>query len=181
MKNILGENTTYQQLNEEASHIPVGSNNLQVLPFGNGAERMLNNKLIGTQFINIDLNLHNRAHLVRATQEGIAFAFRYGFDIMKENGMNAKVIKAGRANLFLSDVFVEAFVNTIGVPLELYKNDGSVGAALGAGIGSGAFANFEEAFENTEPIKTVEPTLNTYEAEYSKWLESLKSHLSKSK
>lgn len=181
MKNILGENTTYQQLNEEASHIPVGSNNLQVLPFGNGAERMLNNKLIGTQFINIDLNLHNRAHLVRATQEGIAFAFRYGFDIMKENGMNAKVIKAGRANLFLSDVFVEAFVNTIGVPLELYKNDGSVGAALGAGIGSGAFANFEEAFENTEPIKMVEPTLNTYEAEYSKWLESLKSHLSKSK
>jgi xylulokinase len=96
---------------------------------------MLNNQQVGVHFHHIDLNLHTQSHIFRAVQEGIACAFRYGLDIMRSNGMNPTVIRAGKANLFLSDLFAETFVNATGVPVELYKNDGSVGAALGAGIG----------------------------------------------
>ena len=98
---------------------------LRILPFGNGAERMLNNKPVGAHIQNIDLNIHTRRTCFRAVQEGIACAFRYGLDIMRENGMNPSVIRAGKANLFLSDLFTETFVNATGVPVELYKNDGS--------------------------------------------------------
>jgi xylulokinase len=139
-KNLFGS-SGYTQMNEQASKAPLGSDGLRILPFGNGAERMLNNKLVGVHFHNIDLNLHTPAHIFRAVQEGIACAFRYGVDIMRENGMNPNRIRAGKANLFLSDLFTETFVNVTGVPVELYKNDGSVGAALGAGIGAGIFAS----------------------------------------
>ena len=120
---------------------------------------MLNNKIIGAKFEGIDFNIHTRAHIFRAVQEGIAFAFRYGLDIMRENGMRPTLIRAGNANMFLSDLFTEAFVNATGVPVELYQNDGSAGAAIGAGIGSGIFASASEAFQGVKPIKCVEPTV----------------------
>jgi xylulokinase len=110
--------------------------------------------------------------------EGIACAFRYGLDIMRENGMNPSVIRAGRANLFLSDLFTEIFVNTTGVPVELYKNDGSVGAALGAGIGAGIFSSAAEAFSKMEKVKTIVPKGRQYEAVYEDWKGLLDKKLS---
>lgn len=170
-KNLFGSTLSYAQMNAEAQKVKVGAEGLYVLPFGNGAERMLNNKLVGVHFQNIDLNLHTQAHLFRAVQEGIAFSFRYGFDIMRSNGLNPNVIRAGRANLFLSDLFLEAFVNSTGVPVELYENDGSVGAALGSGIGAGTFSTPAEAFSNIKPLKLVEPTITApYETGYQEWL-----------
>ena len=168
-KNIFGANLGYSQMNELAATVPLGSAGIRILPFGNGAERMLNNKVIGAHFHNLDLNLHTQAHIFRAVQEGIACSFRYGLDIMRGNGMNPTVIRAGRTNMFLSDLFTEAFVNVTGVPVELYENDGSVGAALGAGIGSGIFKTPAEAFVQIKCIKTVSPTTNGYEAVYSEW------------
>ena len=169
-------------MNSLAQGIPVGSNGLQVLPFGNGAERMLNNKLPGAHLHNIDLNLHTQAHVIRAVQEGIACSFRYGLDIMRSNGMNPTVIRAGKANLFLSDVFAETFVNITGIPVELYKNDGSVGAALGAGIGAGIFSSPQEAFANMHPVQLIEST-NTAQIEpvYQGWKALLKTQLLNSK
>ena len=111
----------YSALNAAAAAIPPGSEGLTVLPFGNGAERIFGNRIIGAQLLDIDLNIHGPAHVYRAGQEGIAFAFRYGLDIMRENGMSPSVIRAGRANMFLSPVFREAFVNATGVPVELYN------------------------------------------------------------
>jgi xylulokinase len=168
-KTVFGADTTYQQMNNEAKNIKLGSDGLRILPFGNGAERMLNNKMVGVHFHNIDLNLHTRAHIFRAVQEGIAFAFRYGLDIMRGNGMNPSIIRAGKANLFLSDLFTEAFVNATGVPVELYQNDGSVGAALGAGIGSGIYTTPKEAFSNMKAIQLVEPKDKAYEEIYQEW------------
>jgi xylulokinase len=171
VKNLFGSTTTYQQMNAEGRHIAVGAEGLRILPFGNGAERMLNNRQVGVHFHNIDLNLHSRAHIFRAEQEGIAFAFRYGLDIMRSNGLNPRVIRAGKANLFLSDLFLEAFVNSTGVPVELYESDGSIGAALGAGIGLGIFASPQEAFINSKPIQFIEPTITEqYEPVYQEWL-----------
>ena len=135
---------------------------------------MLNNKQVGAHFQNLDFNIHTHAHLVRAAQEGIAFAFRYGFDIMKSNGIQPKVIRAGKANMFLSDVFTESFVNATNVPVELYNCDGSVGAATGAGIGAGIYASAKEAFQTFKPVKLIAPTKEKlYNELYEKWKAAL--------
>jgi len=174
IKNIAGVNTSYADLNNAASKINIGSDELYIIPFGNGAERMLNNKIVGTHLHNIDLNKHTTGHLYRAGQEGIAFAFRYGLDIMRENKMFPSIIRAGKANMFLSSVFTNAFVNVTNTPVELYNCDGSVGAALGAGIGAKIFSNPKEAFTKMQRLQTVEPDgKNAYEEHYEKWKELL--------
>ena len=160
----------YSALNAAAAAIGPGSEGLSVLPFGNGAERIFGNRIIGAQLLDIDLNIHGPAHVYRASQEGIAFAFRYGLDIMRENGMSPSVIRAGKANMFLSPVFREAFVNATGVPVELYNSDGSVGAALGAGIGAGIFPDGKAAFAGLKPLEWIAPSKGTkYEELYWRW------------
>jgi xylulokinase len=177
-KNLFGSAQSYGTMNAEAKKITIGAEGLRVLPFGNGAERMLDNRLVGVHFQNIDLNLHSQAHLFRGVQEGIAFAFRYGFDIMRSNGMSPSVIRAGKANLFLSELFLEAFVNSTGVPIELYGNDGSVGAALGSGIGAKTFSTPAEAFSNIKCLQVVEPTVTeSYEPVYQEWLNLLNKQI----
>ena len=139
---------------------------------------MLNNKLLGASIENINLNKHTTAHMYRAAQEGIAYAFRYGLDIMRDNNIEPKIIRAGKANMFLSDVFIDAFVNATNTPVELYDNDGSVGAALGAGIGAKIFNDENEAFKNMKCLKTIEPKgTNEYEAYYKKWKDILLNKL----
>ena len=177
-KNLFGSTLSYKEMNDLAAQAPAGADGLRILPFGNGAERMLGNKLIGVHFHHIDLNLHGQAHLFRAVQEGIACAFRYGLDIMRGNGMNPTVIRAGKANLFLSDLFTQAFVNVTGVPVELYQNDGSVGAALGAGIGAGIFKSAEEAFANIKCLQTISPSTDVYEPVYREWKGLLEQQIS---
>ena len=179
MKNIAG-GITYAGLNEAAGKVPVGAEGLIALPFGNGAERMLNNQIIGGHFNNLDFNIHTTGHMVRAVQEGIAFSFRYGLDIMRENGMNPAVIRAGKANLFLSDVFTKSFANTNNVAVEFYEGDGSFGAAIGAGIGAGIYPDAAAASKNRKPVGSVEPQqANRYEELYEQWKEVLKNQLNK--
>ena len=178
VKQLAGADLSYQSMNEQASSVNVGSEGLHILPFGNGAERIFNNKLIGAHFEHIDLNKHTKAHFFRAAQEGIAFAFKYGFDIMKSNGMNPTKIRAGKANMFLSPLFTEAFVNIIGVPVELYEADGSAGAAKGAGIGVGYYASAEEACRIQKSIGSIEPTqVAMYQNLYQDWYHTLLSHI----
>ncbi len=178
LKNNLAGGMSYKDIDGKAKSVSAGSNGLVVLPFGNGAERMFENKIIGAHFHNLDLNLHTNAHVFRAVQEGIAFAFRYGLDIMRENGMDPKVIRAGKANLFLSDVFLEAFVNATNTPLELYECDGSVGAAIGAGIGAGQYSSQKEAFTKAKRLKLIEPNEHKrYDSLYENWKEALEKHL----
>jgi xylulokinase len=178
IKSLNGKKESYDELNRSMNGIPPGSDGLIFLPFGNGAERMLKNKLTEAHIHGIDFNKHSIAHLYRAGQEGIAFAFRYGLEIMMDNGIQPSVIRAGHTNMFLSDVFVEAFVNTTGVPVELYEIDGSAGAALGAGIGANTFS-MTEAFENLKPIKRVEVSdAMVYNELYEKWAEQLEKELS---
>lgn len=178
VKDIAGDGLTYEQINDAANAIPAGSEGLHIFPFGNGAERMLNNRTVQAHIRNIDLNKHKAAHIYRAAQEGIANAFRYGLDIMKENGMTPSVIRAGKSNMFLSDVFTRSFVNTLGIPVELYNADGSVGAAIGAGIGAGIYTDPKVAFKNFKKLQVIEPTdNNSYEDHYRLWLEGLQQQL----
>ena len=171
--------TNYNEMNKQASQIEPGSDGLFVLPFGNGAERIFENKIVGAHLLNIDLNKHSKAHVFRATQEGIVFSFRYGLDIMRENGILPSVIRVGRANMFLSDLFAETFVDATNVPVELYENDGSVGAALGAGIGAGIFSSPKEAFSDLKLIKRINPSSNvrSYDELYGRWEQELMKFL----
>ncbi len=177
IKKIAGRNLNYAEMNQLADKIKPGSEGLVALPFGNGAERMLNNKLVGAHFHNIDLNIHSLPHLTRAVQEGIAFSFRYGLDIMRENGMKPQVVRAGRANMFLSPVFAHSFANVNNVKIEFYEGDGSYGAAIGAGIGAGIFSA-EEAGKNRKPSGQIYPQdVAQFDELYQKWKQELKKHL----
>jgi len=170
VRNLAGVNHTYEGLNEAASKIPIGSDGLMAFSFGNGAERMLNNKIIGAQFLNLDFNIHSIAHIVRASQESVAFAFRYGLDIMRENGIHPTVVRAARTNMFLSEVFTQSFADVNNVAVEFYEGDGSYGAAIGAGIGAGIYKNATEAFAQRRSLRTVEPkNTEQYNELYEKW------------
>lgn len=177
IKKLSAAGKTYNQINTLASKVKPGCDGLMVLPFGNGAERMLYNKNIGAHIYNINLNIHTNAHIYRATQEGIAFSFRYGLEIMKENKIKIDTIRAYKANLFKSDVFIESFVNATGIPLELFATDGSAGAAIGAGIGDGIYT-LNSAFANIKFIDKLKPKkIHLYNSLYNSWKDALENYI----
>jgi len=171
---------SYEEMNRKAAEIAIGSEGLSILPFGNGAERVLGNKNIGAQISGIGFNIHTEAHLFRAAQEGIVFSFKYGMEIMEQIGIHAKVIRAGKANMFLSPVFRETLAGVSGASIELYNTDGSVGAARGAGIGSGYYASAKDAFANLKKLETVTPDTSKsaqYEEAYQNWKIQLEKNI----
>jgi xylulokinase len=167
-----GNSLSYDGMNDLAEKINPGSDGLTVLPFGNGAERMLGNKNPGAQISGLNFNTHTSAHVYRAAQEGIAFSFRYGLDIMKETGINPELIRAGEANMFLSRVFREALSTITGTVIHLYNTDGSAGAARGAGIGCGYYSSEKDAFKGLIAVAVTEPSVSLslqYEEAYERW------------
>lgn len=171
-----GQAPDYDTLNGLAGEVAIGSEGLVVQPFGNGAERVLENKNPGGQFYNLDFNRHQLGHLLRAGQEGIVFALKYGFDVLKEMGVQGSVIRAGQGNMFLSPIFRDAFVNTCQVPVELYQTDGAEGAARGAGLGLGVYNSREEMFTGLTLQTCIEPEqekVAAYQDAYQRWLEYL--------
>jgi len=180
-KQVGKSSLAYEEMNLLASRIPIGAEGLTILPFGNGAERVLGNKNPGSIFSGINFNIHEAAHLYRAAQEGIAFSFRYGMDIMKTMGIETKVIRAGKANMFLSSLFREALASISGATIELYNTDGATGAARGAGIGSGYYSSPTEAFSNLKKLETIGPDMQktaNYGLAYEKWKEQLEKVVS---
>jgi xylulokinase len=153
-----GNSLSYDEMNALAAEVSAGSEGLYVLPFGNGAERMLGNRNPGAHFAGLNFNTHSAAHMYRAAQEGIAFSFRYGLDIMKETGIDPKIIRAGKANMFLSSIFRETLADITGATIHLYNTDGSAGAARGAGIGCGYYKNAGEAFAGLEEVGRTDPS-----------------------
>ena len=178
LKRMIGESVSYEAMNELAASAPIGSAGVSILPFGNGAERVLNNKNIGSQISGVNFNIHQKGHLLRAAQEGIVFSFKYGMDIMANIGINASVIRAGKANMFLSPIFRDTLAGISGATIELYNTDGSVGAARGAGVGSGYYKSFEEAFTNLKKLEVIEPDASK-SAEYADAYENWKIQLEK--
>ncbi|MEW5817255.1 MAG: FGGY-family carbohydrate kinase, partial [Spirochaetota bacterium] len=176
-----GEEMSYQEMNRVAESVPVGSGGLVFLPYGNGAERTLENADPGASLHGLNFNIHSQSHLLRAGQEGIVFALNYGFEIMKEMGMELRTVKAGYANMFLSPLFRNAFSTITGAEVELYTADGALGAARGAGIGAGIYTGFKEAFIGLEKKETVSPDYrlkNQYKEAYGRWHATLKKVVS---
>lgn len=176
IRQITGNRYDYDEMNQLAASVQPGADGLLFYPFGNGTERILGNQLIHAHLQYIDFNRHSPAHLFRAAQEGVACAFRYGLDVIRELEVNPLVIKAGSANMFLSDVFTQAFVQLTQTPVELVDTNGSVGAAKGAAKGSGFIADDNESLLYTTPIKKIEPDTrnHAWEEIYQRWLLKLK-------
>lgn len=180
-RTVAPEDISYNDMNVLAAQAPIGSAGLSILPFGNGAERMLENKETGCSVQGINFNLHEKSHIVRAAQEGIVFSFKYGIDIMEQMGIFIQKIHAGKANMFLSPLFREMLAGVTGAVIELYDTDGSVGAAKGAGIGAGIYKDNNEAFATLEKVEVIEPKLadrEAYAEAYGRWKQCLLNVLS---
>ncbi len=171
----------YAEMNGLAATAPPGSSGLLMLPYGNGAERTLGNRDVGASLHGLNFNLHTRAHLLRAAQEGVAFALNYGLEIMRGMGMEADKARAGEANMFLSPLFREIFAAVTGATLEIYDTDGAQGAARGAGIGAGLYRDVEEAFSGLRLVGATEPAgdlVQIYGETYARWRERLSAAVS---
>lgn len=169
---------SYADMNDLASQVAIGSEGVKIIPFGNGAERVLENQEVGCSIRGLNFNKHNRAHIVRASQEGIVFSFCYGMEIMQEMGMDIKKIHAGKANMFLSPIFRDTLAGVSGATIELYETDGSAGAAKGAGIGAGIYKDHDEAFSTLKKLAVIEPDESNraaYLAAYAEWKKELKT------
>lgn len=180
-RTVAPEGISYNDMNVLAAQAPIGSAGLSILPFGNGAERMLENKETGCSVQGINFNLHEKSHIVRAAQEGIVFSFKYGIDIMEQMGISIRKIHAGKANMFLSPLFREMLAGVTGAVIELYDTDGSVGAAKGAGIGAGIYKDNNEAFATLEKVEVIEPKpadREAYAGAYGRWKQCLLNVLS---
>ncbi len=164
---------TYQEMNTLANEVAIGSEGILLLPFGNGAERMLHNNNSGSQILHLDLNLHSKAHLCRAALEGIAFAFVYGMEILMAEGLQPKVIRAGNDNLFQSEVFTNTICTLIGHPIELYNTTGAVGAARACSLQDGDFKAYGETLLKNDHLHTYNPLKDTkpYLEAYHHWKE----------
>lgn len=171
-RNMVSEKMSYSDMNMLAAQSPIGARGISVVPFGNGAERVLENRQTDSSFQGINFNIHSLSDLLRGTQEGIVFAFQYGMEIMKEIGMDIRVIRAGNANMFLSPLFRDTLASVSGAVIELYDTDGAAGAAKAAGIGAGIYASPQEAFSSLHKITTVEPdnkNQSQYQDAYQRW------------
>jgi xylulokinase len=179
-RNVAPEGISYVEMNALADQIAIGSEGVSIVPFGNGAERVLENKEINCSINGVNFNVHDKRHLIRAAQEGIVFSFKYGIDIMEQIGMNVKKIHAGHANMFLSKIFRDTLAGVTGATIELYDTDGSVGAAKGAGIGAGIYKDNNDAFASLEKIEVIEPnTANKaqYIEAYERWKGFVDKHI----
>ncbi|AVR44645.1 carbohydrate kinase [Christiangramia fulva] len=168
---------SYDLLNEEAAKVGPGSDGLRFYPFGNGAERIFNNRPVNSGIENLNFNIHKPAHLIRSACEGIVFAMNYGFDVMKSLGINGDVVRAGKGNLFLSPIFREIFCNTTQANLQLYKTSGAEGAARGAAFGFGYYNDLNEAFANLQILESLEPKKelkDQFEDIYENWKQHIK-------
>ena len=169
-RNVAPEGLSYAEMNELAAQVPIGSDGVSILPFGNGAERMLENKDTGCSIHGVQFTRHGKAHLMRAAQEGIVFSFQYGIEIMEQMGLKVDKIHAGAANMFQSPLFRNTLSGISGAVIELYNTDGSVGAAKGAGMGAGIYKSAQEAFSTLERLSVITPDhQDEYREAYEKW------------
>ncbi len=174
-RNVAPPGISYNDMNALAAEVPIGSGGVSILPFGNGAERMLRNKDIGCSVHGVNFNVHDRRHIMRAAQEGIVFSFQYGIEIMQEMGMKVEKIHAGLANMFQSKIFRDTLAGVSGSVIELYDTDGAIGAAKGAGMGAGIYRSAAEAFSTLERLDVVLPSHEKqYRQAYEKWKSYIK-------
>ena len=171
-RNLAQNNLSYNQMNEMAASSQVGAKGISIIPFGNGAERVLQDENVGCSIHGLNFNIHTQADIFRAAQEGIVFAYAYGLEVMREMELEINCIKAGYTNMFLSPIFAQTLADVSGAIIELYNTEGAAGAARGAGVGLGRYESYKDAFNELQKVKTYHPNPeneNKIKAAYSCW------------
>lgn len=168
---------SYQEMEQLAASAGLGADGVCILPFGNGAERMLGNRVVGSHISGLNFNRHEKRHLYRAALEGIAYSFVYGVEVMRQMGIPAQVLRAGNDNLFQSAIFSNTISTLVGAEIELIATTGAVGAAKAAGVSVGIYNSIEEAMQGSEVAGRYEPgrEKEALEEVYDKWKKQLKS------
>ncbi len=177
-RNLASDVADFDGLDALADSAPIGCDELTILPFGNGSERLLGNRDVGCQFRGLNFNIHSNAHIIRAGLEGIVFTLQYGIEIMKGMGIDVNVIHAPMSRMFRSRVFRQTFADVSGATIEFYDTDGSVGAAQGAGVGAGAYGTYEEVFSALNYLGSVPPNQDDVMPvieSYARWRDALDS------
>lgn len=134
-------------------------------------------------FINIEYNT-SYEEICYAVAEGVAFIHKHHIDFLKQENLPLDAVRL-TGGIAKSDVWAKIFANVLQVPIERVECDetGALGAAIVAGIGSGVYRDYEDAFEKA--IKVKEPVYPDYETfpifekryrEWSKIHESLMSY-----
>ncbi len=173
---IMGSRVAFSEMEKMASSVPIGAQGLNIIPFGNGAERILENKNPGAQMNNLQLNIHERPHLIRAALEGIAFSFVYGMEILQEMGLQTNIMRVGNDNLFQSSVFSHTIASLTNSHIEVMQTTGAVGAAKASGVAAGLYSSLAEAMEGNELVTTyhpVEEKYDEYQSAYQQWKKDL--------
>ena len=173
--------SSYDEMNALANKVPIGADGIAIIPFGNGAERMLNNQEVGTRIVNLNLNNHEKGHLCRAALEGIAFSFVYGMEIMEADGIQVHVMRAGNDNLFRSEIFSDTVATLIGYDIEIYNTTGAIGAARAANLYKGDFKAFGKMVLDNDYVMTFSPKKDrtAYQEAYTTWKKELALILNK--
>lgn len=168
-------NRSYNDMERMLSCVPVGSEGVLIFPFGNGAERIFQNRNIESHIWNIEFNRHTRAHLYRAAIEGVAFAFVHGIEILKTLGITVQKLKVGDDNMFQSEVFSTTIATLLDIEIEVYNTTGAVGAALASGYGQGKYKSIDQALAPIKPVKRYRAASNAaeYTQAYHYWKDQL--------
>lgn len=146
----------YELLTAAAATVSPGAEGLIFLPYLAGERTPYPDPQARGVFIGLSLR-HTKAHLVRAVLEGVTFGMRDSLEIMREQHIEARQIRAsgggGRSDIWRqiqADVFA-APVTSINV-----QEGPAFGVALLAGVGTGVYSSVPEACQAT--IRVVSET-----------------------
>jgi xylulokinase len=144
-RNQLAPGNTYDQLMDEASAAPAGSQGLFWLPYLMGERTPHLDALARGGWIGLTAK-HARADLIRAVVEGVSYSQKDCLEIIEKLGVDVSVVRAsggGARSPFWRQILADVFAKPVA---RLTTQEGSAyGAALLAMVGTGEFATVPEA------------------------------------
>lgn len=169
----------YDLLTAEASGIPPGSDGLILLPhFMGAATPEFNPNAKGVLFGLTPY--HGRGHFVRAIMESVAYMLRRNVELLEELGIKVREIRStGGASK--SPLWNQIKADVLRRPILTVRGDetAALGAAMLAGVATGAFASLEVARKSMVSIRErVEPSqtdVEPYDRQYKKYVELYRS------
>ena len=174
LKNLFGE-PDYDALNREALKLPPGSEGLIVQEHFQGNRTPHTDPRSRGAIHGLTLK-HERAHLFRATIEGVAFGSELILETMRNNGFFPEsVVVSGGATR--SELWLQIHANVSNLPLTLTKNPDAplLGCAILAAVGAGFYEDIPKAVEQMVQIdRVIEPDQNIH-IEYQPFYESYKA------
>jgi xylulokinase len=164
-RDTLAAGVPFDDLDAQAAQWAPGSDGLIFLPYLAGERTPHADPNARGAFIGLSLR-HDRAAMVRAVMEGVAYGLRDSLELLTALGVRANAGRASgggaRSRLWLSIV-----ASTLGLPVEItaVEEGSAFGAALLGGVAGGVFGDAHEAVKACVRVRdVVEPQLKWQEA-----------------